>query len=118
MQLRDQFGIDNRFCNFGMPELPQTISKEVEMLPEMDLHNEKIEKALHYLVSNRESFVIIDKGRTKDEKSIVYIENGHFYGMGYLSSDITVNELHELKEHVVRYSSNQYICLLYTSRCV
>ena len=112
MQLRDQFGIDNRFCNFGIPELPQSNSKEVEMLPEIDLHNEKIENALNHLVSNRESFVIIDKGRTNDEKSIVYVENGHFYGMGYLSSDFAVNELHELKEHVLRYSSNQYIMQL------
>ena len=85
------------------------------MLPEIDLHNEKIENALHHLVSNRESFVIIDKGRTTDEKSIVYIENGHFYGMGYLSSDIAVTELHELTEHVVRYSSNQYIMQLITA---
>jgi DNA polymerase-3 subunit epsilon len=112
MQLRDQFGIDNRFCNFGMPALPQTINKDVEILPEIDLHNEKIEKALHYLVSNRESFAIIDKGRTNDEKSIIYVENGHFYGMGYLSLEFTVNEIYELKEHVDRYSSNQYIMQL------
>lgn len=112
MQLKNQFGIDNRFCNFGIPELTQSNSKEVEMLPEIDLHNEKIENALHHLVSNRESFVIIDKGRTTDEKSIVYVENGHFYGMGYLSSDITVTELYELKEYVHRYSSNQYIMQL------
>jgi len=35
--------------------------------------------------------------------------------MGYLSSDTAVNELHELKEHVVRYLSNQYIVQLITA---
>lgn len=39
-------------------------------------------------------------------------KNSHFCGMGYLSSDIAVNELHELKEHVLCYSSNEYIMQL------
>lgn len=84
----------------------------LEILPDLDSHNEQIEKALHYLVSKRESFTIIGKGRTQDEKSIVYVENGHFYGMGYLSSDTIINEITELKEHVTRYASNQYIMQL------
>ncbi|GAB3720955.1 exonuclease domain-containing protein [Flavobacterium koreense] len=112
MQLKDQFTIDHRFCNFGIPELPQANKNELEILPDLDSHNEQIEKALNHLVSKRESFAIIDKGRTQEEKSIVYVENGHFYGMGYLSSDITINEITELKEHVTRYASNQYIMQL------
>jgi len=112
MQLKEQFTIDHRFCNFGIPEQPQANKNELEILPDLDSHNEQIENALHYLVSKRESFAIIDKGRTHDEKSIVYVENGHFYGMGYLSSDIVINEITELKEHVTRYASNQYIMQL------
>lgn len=112
MQLKEQFTIDHRFCNFGIPELPQANKKDLEILPDVDSHNEQIENALNHLVSKRESFAIIDKGRTQDEKSIIYVENGHFYGMGYLSSDITINEINELKEHVTRYASNQYIMQL------
>ena len=112
MQLKEQFTIDHRFCNFGIPELPQANKNELEILPDVNSHNEQIEKALHYLVSKRETFAIIDKGRTQEEKSIVYVENGHFYGMGYLSSDIIINEITELKEHVTRYASNQYIMQL------
>ncbi|HCQ12445.1 exonuclease domain-containing protein [Flavobacterium sp.] len=112
MQLKEKFTIDHRFCNFGIPELPQAIKNDLEILPDLDSHNEQIEKALHYLVSKRETFAIIDKGRTQEEKSVVYVENGHFYGMGYLSSDIIINEITELKEHVTRYASNQYIMQL------
>jgi DNA polymerase-3 subunit epsilon len=112
MQLKEKFTIDHRFCNFGIPELPQANTKYLEILPDVDSHNEQIEKALNHLVSKRESFAIIDKGRTQEEKSIVYVENGHFYGMGYLSSDIIINEITELKEHVTRYTSNQYIMQL------
>ncbi|GEC77716.1 exonuclease domain-containing protein [Flavobacterium aquatile] len=115
MQLKEQFTIDYRFCNFGIPELPQAIKNELEILPDVDSHNELIENALNHLVSKRESFAIIDKGRTQEEKSVVYVENGHFYGMGYLSSDIIINEITELKEHVLRYSSNQYIMQLITA---
>lgn len=112
MQLKEQFTIDHRFCNFGIPDLPQATKNELGILPDVDSHNEKIENALHFLVSKRQSFAIIDKGRTQEEKSIIYVENGHFYGMGYLSSDIIVNEITELKEHVTRYASNQYIMQL------
>ena len=112
MQLKEQFTIDHRFCNFGIPELPQANKKDLEILPDLDSHNEQIEKALNHLVSKRESFAIIDKGRTQEEKSIVYVENGHFYGMGYLSSDNIINEITELKELVTRYASNQYIMQL------
>ena len=112
MQLKEQFTIDYRFCNFGIPELPQANKKDLEILPDLDSHNEQIENALNYIVSKRESFAIIDKGRTQEEKSIIYVENGHFYGMGYLSSDIIINEIAELKEHLTRYASNQYIMQL------
>lgn len=115
MQLREQFGIDNRFCNFGIPELPLPDKKEFDNLPEVEMHNEKIENALHFLVSKRQSFAIIDNGRTKNEKSIVYIENGHFYGMGYLTSDCVINHVTEFKEFVIRYSSNHYITQLISS---
>jgi DNA polymerase III subunit epsilon len=112
MQLREQFNIDYRFCNFGIPELPQANKKELEYLPDLDSHNEQIENALQFLVSKRQSFAIIDKGRTQEEKSIVYVENGHFYGMGYIASDIVINHVSNLKDFVTRYSSNQYIMQL------
>ena len=115
MQLKEQFTIDHRFCNFGIPELTQANKKDLEILPDLDSHNEQIEKALHYLVSKRESFAIIDKGRTQDEKSIVYVENGHFYGMGYLTSDCVINQVTEFKNYINRYSGNQYITQLISS---
>ena len=112
MQLKEQFTIDYRFCNFGIPELPQAIKNELEILPDVDSHNEQIENALNHLVSKRESFAIIDKGRTHEEKSVVYVEKGHFYGMGYFTADAVIHDLCELKEHVTRYSSNHYIMQL------
>lgn len=84
----------------------------LEILSNLDSHNEQIENALNFLVSKRQCFAIIGKGRTQEEKSIVYVENCHFYGMGYLISAIIINEINDLKEHVTRYASNQYIMQL------
>ena len=112
MQLKEEFNIDYRFCNFGIPDLPQANKNELEILPYVDSHSEKIENALHFLVSERQSFAIIDKGRTQEEKSIVYVENGHFYGMGHISFDKDINKVSNLKDFVTRHSTNQYIIQL------
>jgi DNA polymerase-3 subunit epsilon len=63
-------------------------------------------------MSGKPSFAIIDKGRSKDERSCIWVENGHFYGMGYISSDIGFTQAHEIKEYVTPYNSNQYIMQL------
>ena len=60
-------------------------------------------------MNNRPSFAIIDKGRSADERSCIWIENGHFYGMGYISRDVAINDSDEVKNYVTPYKSNQYI---------
>jgi len=77
-------------------------------LPEIEQHNEQVENAIDFLVKNRPSFAIIDKGRSAEERSCIWIENGHFYGMGYIGSDIGFTYPSEIKDHVTPYKSNQY----------
>ncbi|MFM2213071.1 MAG: hypothetical protein RL427_334 [Bacteroidota bacterium] len=111
--LATQFELDNRFCNYGLPnegELFQT--QEVTDLPDVNLHNEQIEKALEQLVGNRPSFILIDKGRNAEEQSCIWVENGHFYGMGYISTSLGIMEPSEIKEHLTPYKSNHYIMQL------
>jgi DNA polymerase-3 subunit epsilon len=111
--LAEQFAIDNRFCNYGTTNEGELFQKlEVNDLPEVNKHNEQIEKALDFLVNNRPSFAIIDKGRTKDERSCIWIENGHFYGMGYVNAEAGFTEPSDLKDYVTPYRSNNYIMQL------
>ena len=111
--LRDlsaQFEIDQRFCKYSRPEegeLPQ--NNDVRNLPDVLLHNEQVDNAIAFLLNNRPSFAIIDKGRSKEERSCIWIENGHFYGMGYIRSDISIHDPEEVKNYVTTYKSNQYI---------
>ncbi len=84
-------------------------------LPEIGSHNEQIQLALDSLEQNRPSFAIIDKGRSADERSCIWIENGTFYGMGYFPTDISYADIADVKNYVSRYSSNQYIMQLIQS---
>ena len=78
-------------------------------LPDADSHNRQIENAIAFLLDNRPNFAIIDKGVSIDESSCIWVENGHFYGMGYITLDIAITNLAEIKDYVTLYKSNQYI---------
>ncbi len=108
-----QFGIDHRFCKYGSIEDGDFFRKnDILPLPDITEHNGQIDNAIDFLARNRPSFAILDKGRTTDERSCIWVEDGHFYGMGYISSDIGISETSELKEHVTLYKSNHYIMQL------
>jgi DNA polymerase-3 subunit epsilon len=111
--LSKQFEIDYRFCKYDRAvttdNLPQM---DLLDLPEVASHNEKIENAIHFLVSHKPSFGIVDKGRTAEERSCIWVEKGHFYGMGYLPWDHSISEASELKDCVRLYQSHPYIMQL------
>ena len=116
VKLANEFGIDHRFCHYGAQEEGEfTLKRDLTNLPDVTVHNRKIEKILDSILSNRPTFAIIDKGRSVEEHSCIWVENGHFYGMGYITTDTGLMETSELKNYVTQYKSNQYIMqLLYT----
>ena len=107
--LAQKFEIDSRFCIYGSTtqnEFPLETVKTV--LPDLITHNLKVENALDHYLTSRPSFAIIDNGRTAEERSCIWIEKGHFYGMGYIPSEIAITEISEVKDHITRYTSTQY----------
>jgi DNA polymerase-3 subunit epsilon len=111
--LAQQFELDARFCHYCTTIINPTIQEgDFISLPDVAIHNEKVENAIQSLMISRKSFAIIDKGRTADERSCIWVENGHFYGMGYLTSDIAITDPSEIKQYVTLYKSNQYIMKL------
>ena len=46
-------------------------------------YNLRVTKLIADSSFNEDSFFVIDKGRDKTEKSLIWIENGHFRGFGY-----------------------------------
>ncbi len=108
--LAEQFEIDHRFCKYSRPEEGEFFyTPETKELPDVVIHNEQVDNAIDFLLHNRPTFAIIDKGRTADERSCIWIENGHFHGMGYIPRDVAVNDPEDVKSYVTLYKSNQYI---------
>jgi DNA polymerase-3 subunit epsilon len=60
-----------------------------------------------FYLNNRPS-LSLTKGRTNDERSYIWVENGRFYGMGYIDDEVIINDLSQIKEHIMP-KTNQYI---------
>jgi DNA polymerase III subunit epsilon len=72
-------------------------------------YNVRLMAALQTLQEKLPSFMIRDRGRNADEESCVLIENGRFYGMGYLDKEMQIDNLETLKEQLTVYPENDYM---------
>lgn len=72
-------------------------------------YNAKVINALNQLKQRMPSFALTDAGRSKGEKSWILIDQGRFYGMGYLPETVQIENLNDLKNHLTPYLSNDYI---------
>ncbi|MGV3697118.1 exonuclease domain-containing protein [Flavobacterium sp.] len=111
-KISEEFEIDHRFCKYGIPDAEVFQKGETESLPDIEIHNSKVESAIASLLNNRPTFAVFDKGRTAEERSCIWVEKGRFYGMGYFTSDVAFAEVSEVKDYVTQYRSNNYIMQL------
>jgi DNA polymerase-3 subunit epsilon len=74
-----------------------------------DTYNKKVEYAINSLKQQLPTFALRDKGRNYDEQSCILIENGRFYGMGYIPNDFEADSFEALKTHLSPYPDNGYI---------
>ncbi len=72
-------------------------------------YNVRVKYAIQELKSMLPSFALIDQGRTEEEQSCLWIQEGKFFGMGYISQYSDVNDLETLKSVIQPYPSNDYI---------
>ncbi len=73
------------------------------------VYNARLLKALASLQEMLPSFIIRDRGRDNSEQSCILIENGRFYGMGYLDKDLQIQDVDSLKEQLTVYPENDYM---------
>lgn len=112
-QLSTQFEIDYRFCKYDSNVTNGNIAIDTSLiLPEIDAHNESILNAIDFVQNSKQSFAILDTGRTNEERSCIWVEKGHFYGMGYIPWDTTITDISELKEELELFKSNHYMMQL------
>ncbi len=76
------------------------------------LYNQRVEKALKNLEFKFQNFLIIDKGRNADERSIVRIQNGLYTGFGFAETEYAANNIELLKDCIKNYPDNRDIQII------
>ncbi|QJD94479.1 GIY-YIG nuclease family protein [Mucilaginibacter robiniae] len=113
LKLIDQFELCPKFCHIQTnTETCTGASGEVcacEGHQAATDYNQKVNQAIEGLKLSLPTFAIRDEGRTNDEHSCILIEEGRFYGMGYISQYFEVNSLAQLKNHLTPYPGNDYM---------
>lgn len=70
-------------------------------------YNQRASKAIQTFEYEHNNFLIIDKGRNPEEKSVIRIENGKYIGFGYIELELIDNNLETLKDCVQSYKDNR-----------
>ncbi|MCW3073730.1 MAG: polymerase subunit epsilon [Flaviaesturariibacter sp.] len=79
-----------------------------------EAYNKRVLNAISSL-TQRPSYLVIDKGLQAEELSCIMVINGSFFGMGYLPKDITITSTESIQEYIQPYKENSYITTLLNS---
>ena len=70
-------------------------------------YNERAAEAVSGLrIAFEKDFILIDKGRDKDEKAVVLVEGNKFKGFGYFNTSDEYSSPHDLKDYITPMPSN------------
>jgi DNA polymerase-3 subunit epsilon len=113
LSLIDTFGLCPKLCFIQKNDQPCTDNNTGACACEghqtADEYNLKVSAALDELKKALPTFAIRDEGRTSDEHSCILIEEGRFYGMGYISHYYDADNIQALKNYLTPYPGNDYI---------
>jgi DNA polymerase-3 subunit epsilon len=79
-----------------------------------ELYNQRVLKAIASL-TQKPSYIVIDKGRKHEEQSCIMVLNGSFFGMGYLPKNLNDISYELIKDYIQPYKENNYILTLLNS---
>jgi DNA polymerase-3 subunit epsilon len=110
--LTEQFGIDNRFCNYGTWTLWRIRSSHNRIgTGTGGTAQSKSKTPLLFLVKQAK---LCNHGQGKGKllkNAVARVENGHFYGMGYFSDGGFTDPSGD-KDHVTPYHSQYSVNLI------
>ena len=90
------FGYSVKQCNGAC------IGKELS-----EEYNSRVQIAIDSLQHKNENFMIIDGGRSNNEKSIVHIEKGKYVGYGYFEPEFVNPDMESLKDFIKYKEDNR-----------
>ena len=74
-----------------------------------EAYNLRVLKALSSFREEQPSFAILEKGRRQGEMSCTIMEEGRFYGMGFVQAPWGTEDLDAWKAKVTPYPENEFI---------
>ncbi|MDI1355867.1 MAG: exonuclease domain-containing protein [bacterium] len=69
---------------------------------DVEVYNKRVKKILTEHAYAQPDFMILDKGRSPGENSVVLVENGHYVGFGYYDNQDHISTTEELKSFAKR----------------
>ena len=69
-----------------------------------DAYNDRVLDVISTVAKNlKGSCIIIDQGRSHEERTLIAVEDGKFAGIGYLENGIPLRSISEAMDYVIRY---------------
>jgi DNA polymerase-3 subunit epsilon len=97
---------DNIACQSLLKNICKGACEEMESAED---YNKKVKNCISYLEKELPTFALLDDGLEQEEQSCILVENGRFYGMGYLPQNTEVREISDVKYRLTPYAENDYI---------
>ena len=69
-------------------------------------YNKKINTLINDIKLKYETFIMIDKGRSINEKSYVLVENGEIKGYGYYELNHQIKNINNVKKRIIEIDHN------------
>ncbi len=63
-------------------------------------YNHRVQNAVESFTEKGTSAAIIGKGRHQDEQSVVLVEEGNYFGFGFLSRDVSISDFESARSYV------------------
>ena len=100
-RLVSDFMLDKGMCFVDRTKTKITESPET--------YNHRVREALKTMELQLPTFAIVGNGKTEKERSYILIDQGRFYGMGYLPENSSIRDINELKLNLTQYPDNDYV---------
>ena len=109
LQLVNSYDLDYRLCSF-YSIVDEPIKKEkIVTLPDKNIYNKKVSSALSYVLDQRKSYFIFDKGRNAEEKSYIYYKDDQLYAFGYIALDVQYANIEDIVIDKDKCITNYYM---------
>lgn len=102
----DEFGLHEKLCLLNKAPMEET---EWQLMERPARYNKKTRQALEAIAEKVPSFAVVDAGMNPGEKLCLLIDQGSFWGMGFIPENTLLENAATLKELIQPYADNDTI---------